>query len=267
MRKKVMCCLMVSIFCLYGLGILSSCKGFGSSVSFCDNEYFIYWANYARNDIRIVGLTDMGREQEYLVIPEMIDDMKVTRIGCLTGDVSTIEEKYGDEKYAQFKSEKLRKIFILPNVEFVDGWCTGVIVEKAPPFEAIFYISNQERQGYTPEIFFFSTSLNGETNLKSWDRQLENPYLCNYAANVSYYYNYENSPNEGYYWIDNYEYGDTIEYIPEPPFREGYRFGGWYKESKCINAWDFEVDTLPEIQYNEEGIRIYQETKLYAKWI
>ena len=96
---------------------------------------------------------------------------------------------------------------------------------------------------------------------------MKNPYSCNYAANVSYYYNYENSPNEGYYWIDNYEYGEAIEYIPAHPIREGYRFGGWYKESECINVWNFEVDTLPEIQYNEEGIRIYQETKLYAKWI
>ena len=88
-----------------------------------------------------------------------------------------------------------------------------------------------------------------------------------HKANVSYYYNYENAPNDGYYWIDNYNYGETIEYIPAIPVRDGYTFGGWYKETECINAWDFEIDTLPEVQYDEEEMEIYQETKLYAKWI
>ena len=72
---------------------------------------------------------------------------------------------------------------------------------------------------------------------------------------------------DGYYWIDNYGYSKQIEYITESPVRQGYMFGGWYKESECFNAWDFETDTLPEVQYDEEGIEIYQETKLYAKWI
>ena len=131
MRKKVMCCLMVSIFCLYGLGILSSC----GVIPLYKSEYFIYAVASKTNKVRILGLTDKGKEQEYLVIPETIEGKEVTRIGCLTGDVSKIEKKYGDEKYAQFKSDKLRKIFILPNVEFIKGWCTGVIVEKAPPLD------------------------------------------------------------------------------------------------------------------------------------
>ncbi len=92
-------------------------------------------------------------------------------------------------------------------------------------------------------------------------------YLRNHKANVTYFYNYENAKNDGYYWIDNYAYGEKIEYIPENPTRDGYTFAGWYKESECINKWNFEVDTLPEEQFNEEEITIYQETKLYAKWI
>ena len=49
--------------------------------------------------------------------------------------------------------------------------------------------------------------------------------------------------------------------------REGYEFDGWYKESECINAWDYEADALPEVQIDEEGQEVYQETRLYAKWI
>ena len=68
-----------------------------------------------------------------------------------------------------------------------------------------------------------------------------------------------------YYWIDNY--GEKIEYIPENPIREGYKFEGWYKESDCINKWDFETDALPQARVDDQGQEIYQETKLYAKWI
>ena len=88
-----------------------------------------------------------------------------------------------------------------------------------------------------------------------------------YLANVSYYYNYDDAPNDGYYWIDNCEYGETIEYIPEQPIRDGCTFDGWYKEPECINEWNFETDTLPQTKRDEEGKELYQETKLYAKWI
>lgn len=87
-------------------------------------------------------------------------------------------------------------------------------------------------------------------------------------ANVSYFLNYENAENDGYHWIDDFDYGTKITYIPDDPIREGYAFGGWYKEPECINEWDFETDTLPKA-IMEEGAEepVYQETKLFAKWI
>jgi len=98
-------------------------------------------------------------------------------------------------------------------------------------------------------------------------------------ANITYYFNFETDINYGVYWVDDVDYGEKIEYIPANPVREGYEFGGWYKETECINKWDFETDTLPEEQFEEievenateeaeiEKKTIYQETKLYAKWI
>ena len=71
--------------------------------------------------------------------------------------------------------------------------------------------------------------------------------------------------------IDDYDYGSKIEFIPPEPIREGYIFGGWFKEQECINKWDFETDVLPEerTEINEDGEEevVYQETKLYAKWL
>lgn len=105
-----------------------------------------------------------------------------------------------------------------------------------------------------------------------------------YIANVSYLYNYEEAPNDGYYWVDNYD-NSLIEYIPPEPIREGYEFAGWYKEAECINKWDFSKDKTSDLyrryyepdeddseEYKKEyyeyiSTHTYVETKLYAKWI
>lgn len=92
-------------------------------------------------------------------------------------------------------------------------------------------------------------------------------YIKICKANTSYMFNYEGSPNDDYFFIRDYEYGEKIENTPYEPIREGYTFDGWYKEAECINAWNFEQDTLPETLYNENNEEVYQETKLYAKWI
>ena len=39
------------------------------------------------------------------------------------------------------------------------------------------------------------------------------------------------------------ESGDKL-LIPADPTRDGYIFGGWYKESSCTNKWDFDTDTV-----------------------
>ena len=87
-------------------------------------------------------------------------------------------------------------------------------------------------------------------------------------ANTSYVFNYDGAPNDGYFFINDFERGGLIEDTPYAPQRDGYTFGGWYKEAECINKWDFEQDRLPEATYDEEGyVTDFVETKLYAAWI
>lgn len=86
-------------------------------------------------------------------------------------------------------------------------------------------------------------------------------------ANTSYMFNYEGAPNEGYFFINDFERGGKIEKTPYDPQREGYVFAGWYREPECINVWNFEQDTLPAAEHDENGELIYTETKLYAKWV
>ena len=91
---------------------------------------------------------------------------------------------------------------------------------------------------------------------------------CYQIANTSYMFNYEGAPNDGYFFINDFERGGLIEDTPYEPQREGYTFGGWYKEPECINKWDFVQDKLPEATYDEAGyVTDFVETKLYAAWI
>ena len=94
---------------------------------------------------------------------------------------------------------------------------------------------------------------------------LRDDYSINHIANVSYYHNYENAENDGYYWIDDQD-GERIQFPPPFPEREGYNFDGWYKEPECVNPWNFEEDKVPAKEYDEDGAYLYRETKLYAKW-
>ena len=215
-----------------------------------ESEHFIYYYNKDKNYLQIVGLTDLGKEQEYLIIPESIDGKKVVDVGCYNGwGTADVKEKFG-EGHEQFHSDKLKRIYVNADVKIIDQSFAGNLIH-APLLEGFMYIYISENNYLGIHDNAYTTSFNGGYR----------------SANVSYFYNYENAINEGYYWIDNYNYGEKIEFIPPEPTREGYTFAGWYKESECINKWNFETDTLPQAQYDENDRKIYQETKLYAKWI
>ena len=112
--------------------------------------------------------------------------------------------------------------------------------------------------------------------IRESDRETEIKYVTEWREetktvsfkklNVSYLFNYEGEPNAGYFFARGFEAGGKIENTPYEPKREGYTFGGWYKEPECINAWNFDEDKLPEAKQDEEGNAEFVETKLYAKW-
>ena len=50
--------------------------------------------------------------------------------------------------------------------------------------------------------------------------------------------------------------GSLIQTIkPSNPTKEGYTFGGWYKDIEFTTLWNFDVDIITS------------DTTLYAKWI
>ena len=94
-------------------------------------------------------------------------------------------------------------------------------------------------------------------NYEAFNNVLSEGYSQNLLkANVSYHLNYDEN---NYYYIDYYENGEKISYIPPIPQRDGYTFGGWFKEADCIGQWDFEEDTI--LLTEEQTV-----VNLYAKW-
>ena len=96
--------------------------------------------------------------------------------------------------------------------------------------------------------------------------------LC--LANIEFMYNYEDAPNQGHYWIDDLETGETLSYIPENPTRDGYTFGGWYADSECTIEYDFTTPyikkDLIEMETEYRYFLVYPKdyaTYIYAKWI
>ena len=87
-------------------------------------------------------------------------------------------------------------------------------------------------------FFYVEVSYNGEL--------VELPELAKYSVHFA--------TGEGSA-IDSIEVAEngTIE-KPADPTRDGYEFGGWYKDAECTTPWNFTADKVTE------------ETTLYAKW-
>ena len=94
----------------------------------------------------------------------------------------------------------------------------------------------------------------------------EEELACFLPANISYFFNYEDNPNEGYFFVDIIEETGKLTKPPYDPKREGYTFDGWYSDKECTTVWNFENDIVT-IEFDENGERIYEEIGLYAKWV
>ena len=250
MKKKLWKAWIVLILAVmtFMVGLFSGCSR--------DEEwgYFTIEFNNERETARITGLTKLGQQQRFLIMPEEIDGARVSAIGQ-----SPLLEIWPSMGTADISSENLEKVYFISYY-----YVPGGSFRNSPKLEKAMIITHENIRGnVSPARSYYSNMEYLGFSAHSQE--------YNGRANVSYFYNYDIEKNYGYYWIDDYDYGSKIEFIPPEPEREGYTFGGWYKEPECINKWDFETDVLPEerTEINEDGEEevVYQETKLYAKWL
>lgn len=238
---------MKKLFILGFILLLCSCNAIS------ENEYAIKKTDeleYIKNvkDDNSVTIGAIFAEKTAVFVPSKISGMYVTGLGFSRGmTLHTMSH--------QFKGER---VYFPNSIQFFCGDYIQIIDID------VFYCGKLTNLGslthstdykniYVPYDLYeeYRALYNSVSNLKSLK-----------AANVTYYLNYPDSKYEfnEYYYVDYYELGEKIKYIPPIPEKDGYEFGGWFKESDCINEWDFDVDT---IVYNSENSII----NLYAKWV
>ena len=213
-------------------------------------------------------------KKEIIIIPPYIDGKEIFAIG--------MQIYYSS--YAKITSNAMKEVYV-PYTVTALVHTSGMIRGKA--LEKVCFASNalfEKESNYSPAFGFdkeisYGSSYSGGKDQKYYITQVAYKTIQNsfesewletdkiFIANTSFLFNYAGSPNDDYFFINNFGYGEKINEPPYEPTREGYSFSGWYKESECINPWDFDTDTLPEAKYNEEQEEIYQETILYAKWV
>ena len=197
-----------------------------------------------RNSYSAVRLSEAGRTKEIIYVPPYIENAMVVSFG-------TTPPLMGRSKL-YLNSDILKKIYF----PWTAYWNFEVLVN------------------FNNNVYLFSTNVESFAyDLRDsfqiivptlYDKhQLNNNHII--KANVTYHFNYEDNPNDGYFFIDLIEETGKLTNPPYDPTREGYNFVGWYKEAECKNIWDFEKDEVI-IEFDESGERIYEEIKLFAKW-
>ena len=122
--------------------------------------------------------------------------------------------------------------------------------------------SNPTKEGYTFDGSWYDDK--DKSKAKTWNfdsdtipKTAEGKYFCLYAGwNINKYtVSFDTQGHGGEVpEINDVEYNSTFD-KPTDPKEDGYYFRGWYKESECVNKWDFENDRMPA-----------NDLTLYAKW-
>ena len=277
MKKRILAilaCVLMTLIC----GIFTSCRDITNS--FIEDGDFKYYYIKAEDCYAIVGTTEQGFKKT-VYVPTHFRGKEV-RYTCVVrtnfsgATVYTLEVKNCDRLYFSYlhKSSSSSyygdaKIpFCVNSSDSRSAWsiiCSnkiGIGYVSVPLYNKIKKYYNQ-----FSDVLVDITEVGNYIWTKRLDLGEQNYYENSMIkANLSFIFNFSDAPNDGYFFINNFEYGSLVETTPYEPLREGYTFEGWYKEPECLNKWNFEADKLPEAEYDENGILIFQETKLYAKW-
>ncbi|MDD3831374.1 MAG: InlB B-repeat-containing protein [Clostridia bacterium] len=201
----------------------------------------------------IIGISEQGQQKEILIVPQYARELPVKYMGYTP---------FLGENYT-LVSDNLKVLYI-PHTLWSLLWGQCYIdVSACPNLEkivhnttncAVLFVLSQDEDNTE----YFNCYISGVAGIGQEE------------ANVSFYYNYVGDGTGDVtatdeYWLDYFEDGSTIDYIPADPVRVGYTFDGWYKETECVNAWDFDNDTI--VERDEPGfIEPVSFTRLCAKW-
>lgn len=257
-------CIMITVIILFSL-IWRQPKD--KDFNYGDFIYSVYSDRKGKAYVSL--LTEEGKQKNTIVIPEKIEKYDV----CLN-NFYTLGVGGPSQPRCRFESKNLEKLILNGKISFFGGLDCFL---DSPNFKKYilkyddlklldsdaFRYKHDTIKTYIPYSYYKEEEEIGVKN-----------YFSVFPANLEYYYNYDGSENQrlnGLYFLDDYD-NEIISYRVTAPTRDGYEFGGWYKEPECINEWNFETDIVPKAVSErevtrEEYLSSFTETKLYAKWI
>ncbi len=252
-----------AVFALFSLltnvGTPVGCSATNTVYATSDIEFQMDSIN--EDKARMIGLSDKGKEKEVVYVPDYVyvDDKEILVQRIMSAGY------YGN---VQIRSMRLKKIYfpwsIYRTIDSKDPhklkWRTYHLeyIISASTVTAIEYDSTtlEDILQVVPAPLYFDSN-------PTWEWKSIKRYCA--PANIAFLFNYEESPNKDYFFVDLLEESGKITKPPYDPKGEGYTFEGWYKEPECVNKWNFDTDEVV-ITFDGEGNRIYEEIKLYAKW-
>ena len=273
MKKIISAIILLIIFCLGVVGFAGCQRTEDDPPRKRLPEYESGYFRYAvdtlpsgKQKAYLIGLTKSGKQQTELIYPDTIDGYTVYGIGY---EISLV---MGSEFIDEIHSDNLKKFF-MPAVPIEKKYMRQEFYSMV---KIICFDSNYGKtRPYWEETFTIGENIIGYNIYLSELWKYDKDWIYFNIANVSYLYNYDNAPNDGYYWVDSYD-KSLITFIPPEPIRDGYTFGGWYKNPECTDIWNFDTDitgreinensTNEKSEYGFEGIRPYTGIYLYAKW-
>ncbi|HAX03496.1 MAG: hypothetical protein A2Y45_09970 [Tenericutes bacterium GWC2_34_14] len=212
---------------------------------------FVYtqW-DMSEAEIAIIGLSDEGKVKDTLIFPSILDGFRVTQIGST----------FGLNNSGPLRIERANNIYFANSIINVNT--------------SIEYLQNND------EIIInvYLGGLNFDSRMYAWTYNIPNSkvyleeslyfdlvnseviYGNFIAANIEYY-----TDEDTLYFVDNAE-GTLVNVIPPIPYKAGYEFAGWFKDTNYNQPFKFDEEIIPMKQFDGEN-KLLNITKIYAKWL
>lgn len=229
-------------FIAFFVATASSCSN-GKIFREIESGDWIYTTNYcAEGHCALLGLSEAGKTKDVIVMPTMLDGLKVSFYGKHKGYKSSPDIVFDNCKKIYCNSSY---ITIRTVIKFGNQKMKGFFPHKYNLSSMNLFCSCENNPNAS---LYVSADLYNYNQKEKWvERE------CS-IANIEYYMDEENC-----FFVDNVESG-KIEVIPPTPLRydnEGYVFEGWYYNDI---KWDFE-NNLVEDYFDENN-----HLRLDAKW-
>ena len=178
----------------------------------------------------VLSLTDLGKQQQILAIPDHINGLPVQQIGWKVGNV-----------HAEIGSPILEKVYVPYTINAIaSGALASQTSQETIWMSNVYPLGGGQGDGgqydlggatWQGEVYMTKEFYSKFFNIDESD--IDSLYL----PNLYYYYNYEDAPNLNYFWFDHIT-SDNLHIDPADPEREGYAFTGWYTDPDCSELWD-----------------------------